>query len=199
MLDSAEGFRGQPVAADPTRLPFPSKQFAGIVLRWQGGQSEWGEVAGELRRVLNDEGALYVEIPAITNLDLDQFVKDTEARLALAYRWRWELARLLAPISRLEETEAFSVAGRIRALCSLGLRASDRFLGTRLARGGMGLYFGKVWNQPDPRARLNGCVRCGTARSRDQIVSAVPLTGRFGLVLYLCPECGAPNILTVDR
>jgi SAM-dependent methyltransferase len=199
ILDSVEGSRGEPIAVDPTRLPFRQGQFTGIVLQWTSGQTRWGELAGELRRVLRHDGALYVEIPAIADLNLGQFVKDMEARLGLVYRWRRDLARPLAPKAPLEETKAFSVAGCTRALCGLGLRASDRFFGTRLARGGMGLYFGRVWNQPDLRARLNGCVRCGTVHSRDQLLAAGPLTSRFGVALYLCPACGAPNILAADQ
>ncbi|MBZ5621442.1 MAG: class I SAM-dependent methyltransferase [Acidobacteriia bacterium] len=199
ILDSAEGSCGDPIAVDPARLPFPRGQFVGIVWQWIPGQAGWGELAGELRRVLDHDGALYVEIPAIAEFDRERFVKDTEARLGLVYRWRRDLARRMAPKTPPEETHALSVAGHVRALCSLGLRAADRMFGTRLARAGMGFYFGREWNQPDLRARLNGCVRCGTVHSKDQLVAAGPLTSRCGLLLYLCPSCGSPNVLTLDQ
>ena len=199
ILESAEGSCDETIAADPMRMPFSQGQFAGVALRRKVGETGWGELAVELRRVLHRDGALYVEILAAVGLDLEQFIQETETRLGLDYRWRRDLARPIAPKIPLDKTRAFSISGRIRALYSFGLRIADRLFGTAFARGGMGLYFGKMWNQPDLRARLNGCVRCGAVHSRDRLIAAGPLASRFGMQLYLCPACGTPNVLTVDR
>ena len=173
--------RSQAVAASAGALPFAAGRFAGIVFR---GNPE-PKALGEFRRVLKDDGALYVEAPSS-----GRPVAEELARVSgLTCRWRRDLA----------DGRASSKAVFLRALWSLGRRAADHFLGTRMARGGMGFYFGRAWGPEDAGARLNGCVRCGAVHSSTQISAAGPVTSLFPLALYRCPSCGATNVLTLDR
>jgi SAM-dependent methyltransferase len=183
---------GENLIADPSRLPFSDGQFAGIAAL--GGTRPWGE----LRRVLKKDGALYVETPTGGRTDPEALIREVEICTGLTFRWRRELARNLAPGRPSAETPARSLAGYAKALISVALRGVDRLLGTRLARGGVGFYFGTVWSPPDLQPRLNGCVRCGSVYSSAQLSDSGTLTSRFPLVLYLCPGCGAPNVFTID-
>ena len=105
----------------------------------------------------------------------------------------------MAPRRPAGELRGRSLRGYACALASFAFRAADVCLGTRLARGGIGLYFGTLWNPPDLRPRLNGCVRCGEVHSSTQLLGTGELVSRFPLVFYFCPACGAPNVFTLDR
>ena len=150
--------RSQAVAAGAGALPFAAGQFAGIVFR---GNPE-RKALGEFRRVLKDDGALYVEVPSSGRLVAEELARES----GLTFRWRRDLA----------DGRGSGTAVFLRALWSLGRRAADHFLGTRMARGGMGFYFGREWGPADVRARLNGCVRCGAVHSSAQISAAGTLT-----------------------
>jgi ubiquinone/menaquinone biosynthesis C-methylase UbiE len=169
------------LVASASALPFRAGQIAGIVFR---GNPE-REVLAEFRRVLKDEGALYLEVPSPRDLGPEELARES----GLEFRWRRDLAG----------GQASGTAVFARSLLSLGRRAADRCLGTRLALGGVGFYFGREWGAPDARPRLNGCVRCGAVHSSTQLSAAGTLSSLYPLVRYRCPGCGAVNVLTIDR
>ena len=181
---------GVPVIVDPRRLPFGDGEFAGIVWRDPVGNAGWPE----LRRILKPTGGVYVEVPAAS----EQLAGAIARQLDLPYCWKRDLARPLGSRRPSSKTRPFSVRMRFRAVWSALLRVLDRCLGSRTILGGAGYYFGRQPAAPDLRARLNGCVGCGDVASSDQLTSAGPVVRRFGLPLYLCPSCGAPNIFTAD-
>ena len=154
--------------------------------------------AGELARVLEPNGALYIERQRASAIDAEKLARVLENRTGLAFRWSRDLARPLAPNSPLNQLKPRSVAACARAVTSFALRITTS-LGTRLARGGIALYFGTVWNTPDLRPRLNGCAGCGAVDSSDHLSATASLISLFPLLLYLCPNCGAVNVFTVDR
>jgi hypothetical protein len=186
---------GDIVIADPALLPFRDGLFAGVVQR-SGQLAAWDE----LKRVLKADGALYLESPPGSRVEPGGFIREAEARTGLPFRWRRDLARSLARNRALPQVKPRTLTGYLMAVVSFALRAVDRCLGTRTARGGMGFYFGEIWNtKPDLRPRLNGCVGCGSVHSSDQLRASASLMARFLLVFYLCPTCGTPNILSIDR
>ena len=180
---------GEPVAVDGKELQFPDSHFTGVVFRVVPEGVDWREV----RRVLKPGGGVYVEAPAGERTEAE-----IAAGLDLRCRWKRDLARPLGQRRPVAETKALTVLGRARAVWSLLLRAADRRFGIRWARGRAGYYFGEPRSEPDLRARLNGCVRCGDVASHAQLVAAGPPVRSYGLKIYLCPSCGAPNILTED-
>jgi SAM-dependent methyltransferase len=183
------------VWADLSRMPFADGRFAGIAHRCARESTDWDE----LRRVLKADGALYVEFLSAKDIEPERLVPQIAARTGLKFRWQRDLARSMAPRRPARELRGRSLEGYARTLASFAFRAADVCLGTRLARGGMGLYFGTLWNPPDLRPRLNGCVRCGAVHSSTQLLCAGELVPRFPLMFYFCPACGAPNVFTLDR
>jgi SAM-dependent methyltransferase len=186
--DGAQRTASEPFAAEASRLPFGDGQFAGIAYRSDIEKADWRE----LRRVLKEEGAVYVETSTA------EAGSEIGARLGLPCRWKRDLARPIGSRRPIATTRQLTIAGRAWTLWRALLRIVDRRFGTRMARGGLGFCFGGQPNAPDLRARLNGCIRCGDVASSDQLAAAGPPILRFGLSIYLCPSCGAPNILTAD-
>jgi SAM-dependent methyltransferase len=181
----------EPFIADDARLPFGDGQFAGIVYRADFAKADWRE----LRRVLKADGTVYIETPHA------QMGMEAEigAKLGLPCRWKRELGRPLGSRRPIETTHQLTVAGRAWSVWRRLLIGIDRMLGTRLAPGGAGYTFGERTGGADARPRLNSCIRCGDVASSDQLESAGSPVRRYGFAIYLCPSCGAPNILTRDR
>ena len=186
--DGAQLTTSEPFEADASRLPFEDGRFAGIVYRSDIAKADWRE----LRRVLKEEGGVYVETSA------KEAGADIGARLGLPCRWKRDLARPIGSHRRMVKTGRITIAGCAWALASALIRAVDRRFGARMARGGQGFGFGSQPVAPDLRARLNGCVRCGDVASADQLAAAGLPIRRFRLPMYLCPSCGAPNIPSAD-
>lgn len=190
VMTTAGGAPGAPVVVDPRRLPFRNGQFAGIVWRDPVDDAGWPE----LRRVLEDQGGVYVEVPAAS----EQLATGIAGQLNLPCRWKRDLARALGSRRPIAKTKPLTAGTRFWAVWSALLRGLDRRFGVRMIRGGAGYYFGGQHAAPDVRARLNGCIRCGDVASSDQLTLAGPLVRSYGFAIYVCPSCGAPNIFTPD-
>jgi SAM-dependent methyltransferase len=197
---SVEGAQqaGDAVDVDVAHLPFLPRTLDGIVCRVDPEHRAWDGLAAEIRRVLKEERAFYLELPRLGNIKPAELASVLERGTGLPFRWGRPLGRSLAPRRR---------SGRIggvtpellRAALSLGLRVIDRFRGTRLAANGRGFYFGHLWTGSAPAAMLNACTRCGKAHSSAQLQAAGAIVHVFILHVYLCPSCGCRNVLTLDR
>jgi SAM-dependent methyltransferase len=86
---------------------------------------------------------------------------------------------------------------RILRVITFLLRKIDIRLGTRLSSYGWALYFGRTI-QFHSEAWSNVCIRCGAGHSSKSLTSLIR-SRVFRIRYYVCPSCGAPNLLTDDE
>ncbi len=189
---------GEAVYVDAACLPFQPGSFDGIACRLDAEPPAWDGFCAGMRRVLNAQGALYLELPHLRNAKPAELASVLELGVGLPFRWQRPLGRSMAPRSRPGRRAARALE-YARAALSLGLRAMDRFGGTRLAVAGMGFYFGHIWRESAHKAMLNACARCGRAHSSGQLQAAGALRPLLIIVAYACPACGCHNFFTIDR
>ncbi|HLK20845.1 MAG TPA: hypothetical protein VKT81_17960 [Bryobacteraceae bacterium] len=83
---------------------------------------------------------------------------------------------------------------------SYATRLFDRVFHTRTSAYGWAFYFGNVGEEVEQESWSNVCVACGCGHSSAWLLHQ-KLVRRYRFVFraYLCPACGARNLLTPDR
>ena len=212
--------------ADAARLPFPAACFDVIVSNHS--LEHFVDLENSIReigRVVKPSGVLYVAVPDAGTLT-DRIYRwlGKGGGHVNAFRHPSEVVRLIerwTPLVHRSTTVLYSSlcflnarnqSGRPQrklALFAFGnerflawltwsLRRVDRAVGTRWSVYGWSFRFGNA--PPETHAGwTNVCVRCGSGAPADFLrQSGTVLRGPAGISRYLCPNCGAPNLLTPD-
>jgi hypothetical protein len=80
------------------------------------------------------------------------------------------------------------------------LRLSDGIFGSRLSFYGWALYFGPVADPIDSLPWASVCIRCGSGHPSGTLERSGRAFTVWGVIrCYVCPVCGADNLLFSDR
>jgi len=212
--------------ADAALLPFPAGCFDLVVSNHS--LEHFSDLDGALRevgRVIKPSGVLYVAVPDAGTLTdriyrwlgkggghVNGFRSSSEV-VSMVERWTPLAHRsttvLYTSLCFLNSRNQAGRPQRKLALFAFGnetflawmvwlLRGIDRAMGTRWSVYGWSFRFGNV--PPETRIGwVNVCVRCGSGASEDFLrQSGTVRRGPGGIRRYLCPNCGASNLLTPD-
>jgi hypothetical protein len=88
---------GELVGVDVTNFPFLPRTFAGVVCRVDPEHCSWGRLRDEIRRVVEADGAFYLELPHLRNVRPAELISVMESGAGLPFRWWRPLGRSMAP------------------------------------------------------------------------------------------------------
>ena len=206
------------VRGDAALLPFAAGSFAAVIANHSLEHfDDLQSVLLEVRRVVRQDGALFVAVPDASTLTdrlyrwlgkggghVNRFTSAAETAQAIeretglrrvATRTLWSslsfMNRRRAP--RPLPRRLWLIGGGFEFLLFLYVwvsRRVDRWFGTRTGVYGWAFYFGQVDGPVDTTEWRNVCIRCGSGCAADALK---PRTLIAGLGVYDCPRCGAKN------
>ena len=210
------------VQGDASCLPFADHTFAAVIANHSLEHIDDLDCSlHEIRRVLLQEGCLFVSVP------------DASTLTDRVYRWLARGGGHLNPFTsphdlanRIERGTGLQLVA-IRTLCSsfsfLNIRNSprprprrlsllgggrewslfvyvwlsrriDRRLNLRTSIYGWALYFGSVAEPVKTETMMNVCIRCGSGHSASSLTQSCRLQSTWiDVRVYRCPNCGATN------
>jgi SAM-dependent methyltransferase len=214
--------RGERVRADAAALPFAGGVFAAVISTHSLEHfDDLAGALGEIRRVLNPEGALCVAVPDASTITdrlyrwlarggghVNAFTSESETVTLI------ERATGLRHIATRRLFSSLSFLNRRNAPRPLPVRLVlfgnghepalslyvwlsrllDRCFGTRLSDYGWAFYFGRCESTISTEAWRNVCIRCGNGFSAAFLAERKRVRrGFLRIRIYDCPECGAVN------
>ncbi|SRR5581483_7720550 len=215
------------VQCDAALLPFPDACFDAVISNHSLEHfTNLERSLAEICRVLRHGGALYIAVPSAATLcdklyrwlarggghvNAFEHPDDVIAAVSRACGLPVAAVRPLHTSFSFLNRRNFSVrlprriwlvgGGYEKALmlASYLFRRIDRRFGAGLSMYGWAFYFGTIGEPVDSRAWSNVCVRCGSAHPSWWLFEHAQIGTCWRLVAYLCPQCGARNLLTPDE
>ena len=210
------------VQGDARELPFASHTFAAVIANHSLEHIEdLGRSLNEIRRVLRQNGSLFVSVPDAATLSdklyrwlasggghVNAFVSphDLATMIERATGLRHVATQTLySSLSFLNPRN--SPHPRSRRLLLLGgghewslflygwaSRLIDRRFNLRTSVYGWAFYFGEIPERVETETRVNVCIRCGSGYSGLFLKRAgVVRSTWIGVRVFRCPTCGATN------
>jgi SAM-dependent methyltransferase len=200
------------VQGDASLLPFADRSFAAVISNHSLEHfMKLNDVLGEIGRILQPDGALFVAVPDASTLtdriyrwlgrggghvnpftnseEVVHMIEDATGLRHVATRTLWSSLSFLnrnicpRPLPKRLWLLGGGFEWTLRAYVRLSRRV-DRALGTRTGIYGWAFYFGSITAPIDTAEWCNVCIRCGSG-SPDETVR--------GKRTYSCSNCGAVN------
>ncbi len=219
---------GEFVQADAARLPFRARSFQAVICNHSLEHvDELASVLGEIERVVDRDGCLYVSVPdastltdrlyrwlfhggehvnAFTSADaVAQMISESTglplAATLVLHSSFWFLQRSCFH-PRPPRRMWLIGNGNLRCLAAITfvLRMVDKIFSTRSTMYGWAFYFGRVPSLVEAREWKNVCVGCGAGFSENYLILNARVRRTFPFLrCYNCPLCGVWNLLTHDK